>query len=40
MLGERYVVAKGDNLWRIAARTLGSGKEWPRIWRYNNPTSN
>lgn len=36
MLGERYVVAKGDNLWRIAARTLGSGKEWPRIWRYNN----
>jgi hypothetical protein len=36
MLGERYVVTKGDNLWRIAARTLGSGKEWPRIWRYNN----
>jgi hypothetical protein len=36
MLGERYVVTKGDNLWKIAARTLGSGKEWPRIWRYNN----
>jgi hypothetical protein len=36
MLGDRYVVVKGDNLWRVAARTLGSGKEWPRIWRYNN----
>lgn len=36
MFGERYIVKKGDNLWRIAASTLGRGKEWPRIWRYNN----
>jgi hypothetical protein len=36
MFGERYIVNKGDNLWRIAAATLGRGKEWPRIWRYNN----
>jgi hypothetical protein len=36
MLGDRYVVVHGDNLWRIAAKTLGGGKQWPRIWRYNN----
>lgn len=36
MFGERYIVQKGDNLWKIAAATLGRGKEWPRIWRYNN----
>lgn len=36
MLGDRYVVKKGDNLWRIAARNLGGGREWPRIWKYNN----
>jgi hypothetical protein len=36
MLGERYIVKKGDNLWHIAAAMLGRGKEWPRIWRYNN----
>jgi LysM domain len=36
VFGERYIVQSGDNLWRIAAVTLGRGKEWPRIWRYNN----
>jgi nucleoid-associated protein YgaU len=36
MLGDRYIVVQGDNLWRIAAKTLGGGKQWPRIWRYNN----
>jgi LysM repeat protein len=36
MLGERYTVRKGDNLWRIAAHKLGSGSQWPRIWKYNN----
>jgi hypothetical protein len=36
MLGDRYVVVRGDSLWRIAAKTLGGGKQWPRIWRYNN----
>jgi hypothetical protein len=36
MLGDRYVVKRGDNLWRIAARTLGSGRQWPRIWKHNN----
>lgn len=35
MLGERYVVKKGDCLWKIAAKRLGSGKQWPRIWWYN-----
>jgi LysM repeat protein len=36
MLGERYVVVKGDSLWKIAERKLGSGTQWPRIWKYNN----
>jgi LysM domain len=36
MTGERYVVRAGDSLWAIARRKLGSGNEWPRIWRYNN----
>lgn len=31
-----YKVAKGDNLWKIAKTTLGSGSQWPRLWRYNN----
>lgn len=33
---DRYVVERGDSLWKIAAKTLGGGKQWPRIWRYNN----
>ncbi|MEY4580089.1 MAG: hypothetical protein RL701_4792 [Pseudomonadota bacterium] len=36
MLGERYTVKKGDNLWLISRRKLGSGTQWPRIWKYNN----
>lgn len=36
MLGERYVVRRGDSLWKIARQKLGAGREWPRIWRYNN----
>lgn len=36
MLDERYIVEKGDNLWRIAAKTLGGGNQWPRLWKFNN----
>jgi len=36
MLGDRYIVERGDSLWKIAAKTLGGGKQWPRIWRYND----
>jgi hypothetical protein len=36
VLGQRYVVVKGDNLWNIAKHQLGGGSQWPRIWRYNN----
>ncbi len=36
MLGERYVVRGGDNLWNISKHHLGAGSQWPRIWRYNN----
>lgn len=31
-----YLVVKGDNLWKIAARELGGGEQWPRLWKYNN----
>jgi hypothetical protein len=36
MPGERYVVRKGDSLWKIAESRLGSGTQWTRIWKYNN----
>jgi hypothetical protein len=36
MIGERYTVKQGDNLWNIAQEKLGDGSQWPRIWRYNN----
>jgi hypothetical protein len=36
MLGDRYVVKRGDSMWRVAARHLGGGAQWPRIWKYNN----
>lgn len=36
MVGERYTVKSGDNLWNIAREKLGDGSQWPRIWRYNN----
>lgn len=36
MLGARYVIKSGDTLWSIAQDQLGSGGQWPRIWRYNN----
>ena len=36
MLGKPYRVVKGDNLWNIAKTHLGSGSQWPRIYRYNN----
>lgn len=36
MLGHQYVVRKGDCLWNIAKQHLGSGQQWPRIWKYNN----
>ncbi len=34
--GKTYVVQKGDTLWSIAQKHLGSGAEWPRIFRFNN----
>lgn len=32
----RYTVRKGDCLWDLAERYLGSPWEWPRIYTYNN----
>lgn len=34
--GLKYVVQRGDTLWGIAAKFLGSGKEWPRIYNHNS----
>jgi len=36
MLGKSYTVVKGDNLWNLAKRYLGSGSQWQRIFRHNN----
>lgn len=36
MFGKPYVVVAGDCLWTIAKTHLGSGTQWPRIYRYNN----
>jgi murein DD-endopeptidase MepM/ murein hydrolase activator NlpD len=34
-IGGRYVVQKGDSLWRIAARIYGRGSQWPKIFEVN-----
>jgi nucleoid-associated protein YgaU len=36
---QRYVVKKGDCLWDIAERLLGSPWEFERIYQYNNRES-
>src|SRR5512138_3580138 len=36
MAQRSYVVKSGDSLWRISELELGAGKQWPRLWRYNN----
>ena len=33
--GASYTVVKGDNLWKIAARKLGSGAAWTKIYDAN-----
>jgi len=35
-LGVPYVVKRGDTLWDIAERELGSPSEWPRLYAFNN----
>lgn len=34
--GVEHVVKKGDTLWGLAEKHLGSGMEWPRIYKFNN----
>ncbi|WP_372604865.1 LysM peptidoglycan-binding domain-containing protein, partial [Actibacterium sp.] len=32
-----HTVVKGDNLWKIAEKTLGSGARYPEIFEANKP---
>ena len=34
-----YTVVKGDTLWKIAQKFLGSGSRWKEIYTYNNNKS-
>lgn len=36
MLGKKVIVRKGDSLWKLAERYLGSGKKWRELYNYNN----
>lgn len=33
--GNGYTVVAGDSLWKIAAKTLGSGAKWEAIYNAN-----
>jgi nucleoid-associated protein YgaU len=33
--GQTYVVEKGDNLWKIAAKFYGKGSQWKKIYDAN-----
>jgi len=35
---ETYTVMRGDTLWAIARRFLGSGSRWPEIYALNRQT--
>jgi hypothetical protein len=35
-----HAVIKGDTLWDISGRFLGSSYEWPRLWSYNPEITN
>lgn len=36
MAYQLYIIKQNDTLWDIAKTQLGSGEQWPRLWRYNN----
>ena len=39
IIGNRYIVEKGDNLWNIAIRAYNSGYMWTKIAQYNHLTN-
>lgn len=36
IVGDKYVIKEGDNLWTIALRAYGDGYQWVKISRANN----
>jgi hypothetical protein len=38
--GETHTVAKGDTLWDLSSRYLGSPWYWPKVWSYNPEIAN
>lgn len=36
IIGETYIVQKGDYLWDVAVRAYGDGYKWPEIAKANN----
>jgi hypothetical protein len=36
MLGQKYVVKKGDTLWNLARKYLGDPSSWPKLYEHNN----
>jgi len=32
---KEYVVAKGDNLWKICVENYGDGYKWTEVWQEN-----
>jgi nucleoid-associated protein YgaU len=39
IMGNSYIVQKGDNLWTIAVRSYGDGYQWTKIAQSNNLAS-
>ncbi|AKU91039.1 LysM peptidoglycan-binding domain-containing protein [Vulgatibacter incomptus] len=39
-IGNKHVVEKGDTLWDLSEKVLGSPWSWPKVWSYNPQIEN